>query len=374
MRSCVFSNRYSRMTTRIFFLFLVVLMLGTQSEAAEKFTTTTMLESMANKCIVPGLAALADEAAKLSTAIKELEEAPDAKSLAKAQESWREFQLVYKRNQMLSRGPAGNSAFWASMFFEALPAAVENVIRSPKPIDANFIAALGASAKGFYVIEYLLFDAAQGANGIIGKANGTERSSGKLMLEGPTAERRRQYVRRLALDLEQRLSTIAKGVQASEFPSKFANGGKDSVDLVANQIIDGIESGMIVPLTKYTTQMEAGRLRYDMIEGVNSGTSVSGLNASFEGVYRYYHGGDGLSIHEYVKRVNPELAGFVDEQFKTTAAALAKIRKPLQETIVNDRPAVEQLIVEAKKLEWLCKVDVGSALGITIMFASSDGD
>lgn len=355
-------------------LFVALSVLVTRSNGAETFTSPAMLESMANQCIVPGLKALAGGAAKLSTAVKELEESPDAQSLAKAQQAWRELHLVFKRNQMLVRGPIGNSAFWASMFFEALPTAVENVIRSPKPMDANFIAAIGASAKGFYVIEYLLFDAPQGTGAIVGKANGTERPSAKLLLEGPTSERRRRYIRELATDLEQRLRTVADEAQAPGFPAKFVSGSKDSVDLVANQIIDGVETGMVVPLLKYLSQSEVGRLRYDMIEGVNSGASLTGINASFEGVLRYYQGGDGLGIQEYVKRVNPELAGYVDEQFKATAAALSKIKTPLNEVIVNDRAAVQQLLNEAKKLEWLCKVDVGSALGITIMFASSDGD
>jgi uncharacterized protein len=362
------------MTARIIVLFIGVLVLGLRASGAEKFTSPAMLESMARHCIMPGLNLLAAGAAKLSRATQELEKTPDAKSLDKVQQAWRDLHLDFRRNRMLTRGPIGNSTSWAAMFFDVSPSAVENAIRKPDPINADFLAVLGASAKGFYAIEYLIFDALHGKGTIVGKANGVEQLNAKLLLEGPTADRRRLFVRAIALDLEQRLRAIASEAGAPGFSSKFSDGGKDAVDLMANQIIDGIEGGLVIPLIKYMTQLDAGRLRYDMIDGVNSGTSLSGISAAFDGVYRYYLGGDGLGIQDYVREVNPGLEKRMEQQFKTTAASLAKIKAPLEQAVLNDRPAVDQFIAEARKLERLCKVDVASALGITIMFATNDGD
>jgi predicted lipoprotein len=352
---------------------MFVLLHGNAS--ADSFTRPAMLEAMARNCILRGLNDLATGAEKLSSATEELQKNPGPESLKTAQKAWVELHLIHKRNQMLFHGPVKDRVFWTSLFFrQAYPNAVENVIRSAKPIDADFIEVLGSSARGFYVIEYLLFDLPQG-NGIIGsETKASPRLSAQLILESPTVERRRMYIRELARDLQKRLHGAAAEAQSSDFAKKFSDGGQDSINLLVNQVTDGVEGGMLLPLNMALEQLTAETLRYDALEGVASSTSLSSLLAMLDGLHRYHLGGDGLGIDDYVKHVNQELAARLEAQFKSTESAVAAIKLPLEKALVDDRTSVESAVEELKKLELMYKVDVVAALGVTIIFSSNDGD
>lgn len=373
------------MKLRLFISFVLLALIGVFSfhsdktasarEPVRKFTRPLMLESMARECVVPGVKELADAATVLSAATQELLEAPSTNALGEAQRAWVELQHCYKRNQVLGHGPIKDSTFWTSMFYhQALPAALENVIRSQRPIDTDFVEVLGSSARGFYALEYLLFDLPQGPAGLIGKTNGTPRLSGKLLMEGTTAERRRVYVRALAADLERRLREANLEAASAEFPKRFASGGQENVDLVVNQVIDGIESGVILPLNNCALQHQTGSLRYDAILGMASGTSVSSLQAVIEGVERYYSGRAGMGIDDYIQHVNPDLARRIDAAFKNVQAHFRTLGTSLDQTFLMEPAKVEQAIAKARELEILLKVDAVSALGVTITFSANDGD
>jgi len=47
---------------------------------------------------------------------------------------------------------------------------------------------------------------------------------------------------------------------------------------------------------------------------------------------------------------------------------------PLEEAAVKDRAAIEAAYEKARALEITLKVDVVSALGVTLTFSSNDGD
>ena len=47
---------------------------------------------------------------------------------------------------------------------------------------------------------------------------------------------------------------------------------------------------------------------------------------------------------------------------------------PLEEAVVEKRPLLEKAYEQVRALEILFKVDVVSALGVTLTFSSGDGD
>jgi predicted lipoprotein len=110
------------------------------------------------------------------------------------------------------------------------------------------------------------------------------------------------------------------------------------------------------------------------IEATPSGASLQGAIASLEGIQKFYRGAGGLGLADVLKPVNAPLAKRIDEQFDATLAGIKAIGVPLDQAAADKREAVQTACDKVKALEILFKVDLASALGVTISFISGDGD
>lgn len=89
---------------------------------------------------------------------------------------------------------------------------------------------------------------------------------------------------------------------------------------------------------------------------------------------RLYLGvGDG-GLAALVKPVAPRIDRRVRERFAQANAALARVRMPLESLVVHDRVQVEAAFRALKELELALKVDLASALAVTLTFTAGDGD
>lgn len=345
---------------------------------AEAFSRKAMLEEIARNCFRRAVNEFSAGAVRLASTTQDLVKKPGAETLSKAQRAWIDLHFIQKRNQMLFYGPVKDMAFWTAIFYPHTSSrTMETVSHGSKPIDQNFIELLGSSAKGFYAIEYLLFDLPQGSVKIGSETNGAARLSTKLLLEAenPLAERRRIYVAELAGNLDRHLQEAVKEVESKEFSDRFAGGNGDSIDLLVKQIVESIETGLHQPLKSYMDQFALGKLSYDKVEGMASETSLPGMKAIVEGVQSFYLCGQGgLGIQDYVRHANPDLAERLDQQFKDTIAAFDAIKLPLDKAFVTRWSSIVMLENECRKLERVFKTDVVSALGATVMFSTNDGD
>jgi predicted lipoprotein len=81
-----------------------------------------------------------------------------------------------------------------------------------------------------------------------------------------------------------------------------------------------------------------------------------------------------LGLRDAVKLVNPGLETRLAEHMQAAISATRAIGAPLEQAVVNNRPALENAYEKTRALEILLKVDVVSALGVTLTFGSNDGD
>jgi uncharacterized protein len=351
------------------------------------FTRQVMLRAMAQNCIVPGVVELATNADEIFYAVHELKDKPCPQTLAKVRVLWMQMQTSYRHQRMLCYGPIENQAFWQANFYrQTYPSLVEVVVRGSYPINQDLIERAGAPVKGFTTMEYFLFapSAVQTASAEIDENSQTNLFTSWL-LQGKTALRRRQYLYEIASDLDKQLQQASKKAQDPNFPAKFAAGGQDSINLLVNQLSVTLESDLTLPLEKSLVSRQKKELSNDSTnspprtlsnqeEGALSGTTISGMKATLEGLDRFYHGTTGTGLNIYLQRVNPSLDDRIEGQFKATAAAMSLLDKPLDQLDVTQQPTVKQAFDETHKLEILFKVDLVSSLGMTIMFNAYDGD
>jgi predicted lipoprotein len=366
---------------RLLASWLVLVFLSGPVKGGTEFSRPAMLRDLGAKVLIPGLQDLQRRSLDLAQAAQVLESEPTVAHVDQTQAAWRETCLAWKRVQWVQFGIVKDTAYWSALFYKGVyPQSIEGVIRSSRPMDAGYVEEMGAGAKGLYGLEYLLFDLPQGVTAWVGPDGkptkvGTPRHSAKALLAGPDGARRRSYVRELARDFSIQLKAAVQVVEAKDFLAGYAKEAQKNVDLAANGMLNELESGVVNVLRLYVDQFANRALRYDQIEGAASALSVRVLSEDLAGLEKLYRGADGLGFDDYVKQVNPGLAGRLEERFKAAKAALAEFKDlPVDQALMKHYAAMERAYEQLRELEIQFKLDLMSSLGITLLFSSTDGD
>jgi uncharacterized protein len=358
---------------RLAFVFIVANLLSLTSARTQTVTREAVLHDLAHNVMAADYQDLAAKCEALTNAAGQFAQSPDQASLDKARQSWIAVAEAADRLRCYQAGPLVDREYAASFFYARISQpGIENDLQTSNVVDQAYIAGLGGTTKGLFALEYLLF----GHNGYPG--NGTPNTAHVLeLLSGDNGQKRRTFLVALASDLESKASQLAQdwtaiGEQGAS--TKFAAGGQSSVNILINQLAHAIEDveqsrlnfvlGLPQPL--------AGQLY--RIEACPSGASLRDAIARVEGIEKFYRGAGGLGISDMIKQVNAPLDKRIQEQFQTTLTAIKDIGEPLDKAAVDKRAAIQNACDKTKALEILFKVDLASALGVTISFTSGDGD
>jgi predicted lipoprotein len=351
----------------------LIFFIAAQSGAAQTVNREAALRDIARNVIAAGFQDLASQCQSFSNNAAQLANKPDQTALGQARQSWIDLMEAANRLRCYQSGPIITREYAATFYYTRVsPPAIEGEIQSSNALDEAYVAGLGGNVKGLFALEYLLF----GHRGYPGaqELNG-ERA--REMLLNPKAGRRRDFLLALARDIDFKAAQLAQDWSASgeqDATAKFAAGGQASVNLLVNQLAHSLEDveqsrlNFVLALPKPLFQ------QIYRIEASPSGASLEGAIASVKGIQKFYRGAGGLGLADVLKQVNAPLAKRIDDQFDVTLAAIKAIGEPLDHAAVDKRDAVQNACDKTKALEILFKVDLASALGVTISFISGDGD
>jgi uncharacterized protein len=329
------------------------------SARGESVSRPAMLRNIATKVVAPGYQDLAAKARALTNAVGQLATAPDEKALAEAREAWSATLLAARSLQAFQIGPVVDREYASTFYYwQVLPVRIEAVLESGRPIDQALIDELGATAKGLFALEYLLF----------GRANSDPPLN---VLAG--SERRRNYASALAGDIEAKARQLARDWARTDHEgaaAKFSGAGQESVNVLVNQLAQTIETVAEGRINFVLSLPQPVSRQLERIEGSSSGSSLKGALAILEGIQRIYATG----LNDCVKGLNAPLETRVREHFNVALAAARAIPGPLETAVVDARPSLEKAYEAIRALEILFKVDLPSTLGVTITFSSTDGD
>jgi hypothetical protein len=300
--------------------------------------------------------------------------APDPESLEKARQAWVAALLASRQIQWLQTGPIADHEYLSSFYYaKVLAVRIESVVNSSRAIDDSYLGELGATTKGMFALEYVLFDRK-------GRPPAEGNPSTATVLETfSSAEslRRGQYVLALARDLETKAGQLASDWAASGEQSaaaKFIAGGQDSLNRVVNHLAQFIEQIAEQRINFVLQLPHPIALQLDRIEGSASGTSQQSLVALLHGAQKLYRSADGGGLESYVKHLNAPLAERLKGQFESAIAAIESIGAPLEQVVPVNPASVQNAQDKTRALEVLCKADLASVLGVTLTFSSNDGD
>ena len=343
-----------------------------QSAQPEKtFSREAMLRQIGSNVIAAGFQDLAKTCRDLTNAVGQFAQTTNQVSLDHARKTWIAAADAANRVRCFQAGPIADHGYLATLYYwQVLPMRLEGAADAPDASEQSFIDELGSTTKGLFAVEYLLFER-------ISSPLTQEARSGTalaLLSESPT---RRALLQSLARDLEAKAGLVAAdwastGDQSAL--SKFVADGQESVNLLVNQLAMITEDTAEKHLRFVLDLPEPISEYLHRVERSPSSSSLHGALQTMEGFETIYRGGAGLGLDDAIKRVNAGLPERLDKQFANAFAATRAISRPLEQAIVDQRPLIEKAYEEVRALEILFKVDVVSALGVTLTFSSSDGD
>jgi predicted lipoprotein len=331
-----------------------------------------MLREISHNVFLAGYEDLHSKLIKLNLSLETLTREPSTNSLQRSRDAWLAVSLAANLVRCFQAGPIKDRDYLASFYYwQVLPGRIEAVIQSDRPIDKSLLEELGSTSKGLFALEYLLFDRAPHDPG-----EDSQKTDTLELLRGPSGARRAAYILALGRDLETKAADLVHGWSLSTpdtASTKLAQGGQESINLLVNQLAMAVED--VVEHLHFILQLPPPvSAQLDRIERSRSGSSLAGLIASIEGLKKMYRGGDGLGPDDALKQINPALEKRVQQHLEAAADSIRAVASPLEKAVVDNHAAVEKAYESSRALEIVIKVDMVSALGVTLTFSSNDGD
>lgn len=323
-------------------------------------TRGEVLEALARDVLATDIVAIVGVSRNLEKAVASLAGAPSPEALAAAREAWRDAAIRWKRGYCYRNGPlVETAALLRAAFWPARPDGIDLLLKRPLP-EGDYVRTLGVDVKGLYALEYLLF-------GKGGEPVGPGRFT------GPEAESVREFARAIAMDVrhwaEKANSALGDGKRLA---MRLATGGQESLDYLVNQMAGTAES-VHERLAQVQELARGDRLKPRDVEGWPSGTSTEILATLIAGTERIYLG-EGAGLEALVVGAAPGLAPRFRAAFGGVREALRALSGPLEEAARTKQKELGEAAAKARILELALKVELPSALGVTLTFSSTDGD
>lgn len=331
-----------------------------------------VLQDLTRNVIAPGYQDLAAKCRNLTNAIGQFVASKNESSLENAQKAWISASDAADRLRCFQCGPVADRDCVSTFYFwQVRPNSIEDLLKdASRAIDQSLLDNAGATTKGLYAMEYLLFDR-------LGAQATEPPEPAKAMDLLSASPRRCAYLLALAHDVEtkaQQLATDWSAAGTASAQAKFMSGGQQSINILVNQMAQSIENTIQNHLNFALVLPNPIVHQLYRIKGSRSGSSLDGVTTTLEGIMKFYDGAGGLGLKDALKTLNPALGERAQGDFTTAIAATRAIGEPLEKAIVDRRDAVQTAIDKTRALEVLFKVDLASVLGVTLTFTSGDGD
>ena len=335
------------------------------------FDRTLILENWADNIIIPGYQDFTSKVAALETAALEFTIAQDETSLETLRLNWLEAYTTWQRVSLFETGPAEDIGLRLNMnIYPANTDLIESNILSgiyDLTLSSNRV------AKGFPALDFLLHGDTDSA----------------ILERFQTDANARQYLTDIVVDMRA-LSTQVRDEWTGGFRDTFvANNGSSataSVDRFVNDYIFYFErflraGKMGIPGGVFSGTVEPQNIEAFYKGDISKTLFLEGLNATqdfFNGV-AYNGSSQGESLSSYLVALNAvsngvDLNTIINQQFDTARNAVQALGSFAEELQIVPPIAFLEAYDKVQILVPLLKVDMVSAMSISIDFADADGD
>lgn len=303
------------------------------------FTDRQIIVDFADQVVVPTYALLHDRAVALDQAATALRAAPDAATLAAAQQAWASARVPWEQSEAFLFGPVSAQGYDPAM--DSWPVDrndLDAVIASSDPLTAQFIRNLPETQKGFHTIEYLVFGV------------GRSRTAAEL------TARELEYLTGLTAELVTVTDALEQAwvTGAPSYRQVFVTAGE--AGNTAYPALEAAAQEIVVGMAAICDEVANGKIAdpYDahdpnLVESQFSWNSLDDFADNLRAVGNAYTGDvaaagtTGRGLDELVRAVDPALDARLQAELAAAIAAIEAIPAPFATAITTPSayPAIE---------------------------------
>lgn len=352
---------------------LAIALIGCKEPVEYNYDKAALLTDVANGQILPTSAGFLISADSLDGSAEAFAASPDSAHLSTLKAQWEVAVLKWKACEPFDFGVAKNSYLSGRIGkWHCDPAIIEGKIAGGDSLDAAFFQNLGATARGLYAMEYLLFEHDHAA-------------TVQDFTSAQNASRRLTYLRGIAHELHSKarawhdLWASAPENYSEAWAQSTASGLEDPVGLLVNGMISVLEEVTKAKVGKPFGKFDLGILNPDGVESPRTGISLPLIRANVRSLESIFEGAENTGLDKALDDLHAmygeaDLSLAITQQFGVVNHAMDQITMPFQDALINQHQQVEDLYQALKALTVLFKADLSSAMSITVTVTDTDGD
>lgn len=341
---------------------------ATDSKEKTGLDRSLILKNVAENLIGPAQDELMSSLANLSEKATALSTTTDEATLLAVRSSWEMARIQWARVEIYAFGPIKDLALATK--YNNWPIndyGLEASIAGKSTYTASDVAALPSNQTGFTALEYLLYgeDALQKL----------QESEGRRSMLVSMVEVLKDHTQRITAEWKDNYSTkftTSTGMELGSSASLLSNAFVESVQDVSTYKIS-IPLGFQNDGSALPQQVEAqyANISKELIvanlqaqKALFNGTGAAGPLNGFDDYL------DALEADNEAER----LSAAINQQFDLAIAAAQNISGTVEEAVVANPLAVNNVATELQKLLILLKTDMMSRMGLVLTFSDNDGD
>ena len=350
---------------------------NSSDKPSDGFDRKALLTHVADNVIIPAYSNFQMVFSEMKTAAAAFTASPDAAKLATLRTKWRSAYLAWQGVELFNFGPADNVLL--RNYFNIYPTDVTLLRNHISTGGYDLETLTNNKVQGFPALDYLL--------------NGAGSSDAQILTNytaGTEAANWKKYLTDVVNTMSTKLDKVVadwKGSYRQQFVSNDGTGAGSPLSLMVNEYImnferflrsgkfaipAGVMSGTPVP--EKVEAFYSKDLGMDLAKAALKASRDFYLGKSFNGSTT----GPGLQSYlQALGRNNANVATLatnIENQFGVQEAKMTALGNSVYDAIVSNRPAVLALYDEFQKQVRYLKVDMTSAIGITVSYTDADGD
>jgi predicted lipoprotein len=359
------------------------------TEEPEYSDRKEMLTHYADEIIIPGYANFKVKLEAMASKSTAFTESPSTTTLTEFRQAWVEAYTEWQKVELFDVGPANFHSLRS--YFNIYPANAQgindNIALSTSP---NLEVPAAYPSQGFPALDYLL-------NGLAT----TDEDILAYYTSAADASKRKAYINTLITQMNTKFNLVHSGWNSTyrnDFINNTSMGMSGSTSLLVNGYVlnyerfirsgkIGIPSGAMLGGTPSPTLVEA-YYKKDI--------SLSLANAAHQASIDFFNGKsvktgvDGPSLKTYLNAINAIdfrnddpttveiesdlLADLINVQFNMVETKLNLLSENLSNEVSSNNQAMKDVYSEMQLVVGLLKVDMTSAMSVTITYTDNDGD